>query len=134
MPADPSFAQVREATGRIMEEVPAIMNRIAAWKDIILTRSVQLDFARQAMEFKPNPSIPSSWLLTAHREEDLTLPDASRDLWRTFNAVEESLIRGGQTGRNDRGRRVTTRPIKAVAKDIDINRKLWALAENFANN
>ena len=40
-------AHVREATARIMEEVPAIMNRIEAWKGIILPRRTQLDFARE---------------------------------------------------------------------------------------
>jgi hypothetical protein len=29
---------------------------------------------------------------------------------------------------------VTTRPVKAVEADLRINRKLWALAENYANN
>src|SRR3954469_20490701 len=40
------FAQVREATAQIMEGVPSIMNRIEAWKDIILPRSRQVEFAR----------------------------------------------------------------------------------------
>ena len=128
------FAQVREATGRIMDEVPAIMNRIEAWKATILPRPVQLEFAREAMELKPNPNIPFSWLLTARREEDMTLPDASRNLWASFNCVQEALLRGGQTGRNERGRRVTTRPVKAVEADLRINSRLWALAENYANN
>jgi hypothetical protein len=128
------FARVREATARIMDEVPAIMNRIEVWKGTILPRSAQLDFAREAMELKPNPNIPFSWLLTARREEDMTLPDASRDLWKSFNCVQEALLRGGQTGRNERGRRVTTRPVKAVDADLRINRQLWALAENYANN
>ncbi len=39
------FAQVREATARIMDEVPAIMNCIESWKQIILPRSRQLEMA-----------------------------------------------------------------------------------------
>lgn len=128
------FAQVREATGQIMDGVPAIMNRIEAWKQIILPRPVQLDFAREAMALKPNDSIPSSWLLTARRDEDMTAPDASRDLWRTTNVIQESLVRGGLAGRNERGRRVTTRPVKAVDADLRINRRLWELAETFSRN
>jgi Domain of unknown function (DUF932) len=128
------FAQVREATARIMDKVPAIMHRIEVWKGTILPRSAQLDFAREAMELKPNTNIPLSWPLTARREEDMTLPDASRDPWKSFNCVQEALLRGGQTGRNERGRRVTTRPVKAVDADLRINRQLWALAENYANN
>jgi hypothetical protein len=86
------------------------------------------------MGLKPNPNIPFSWLLTARREEDMTLPDASRDVWKSFNCVQEALLRGGQTGLNERGRRVTTRPVKAVDADLRINRQLWALAEDYANN
>jgi hypothetical protein len=46
--------------------------------------------------------------------------------------VQESLLRGGQTGRNERGRKVTTRPVKAVEADLRINRRLWELAEQVA--
>ena len=127
-------SQIMAATTQIMERVPAMMNRIADWKQIILPRPVQVEFARQAMELKPNPNIPAVWLLTARREEDMTLPDASRDLYRTLNCVQESLLRGGQTGRNERGRRVTTRPVKAVEADLRINRRLWELAETFSQN
>jgi hypothetical protein len=128
------YQQVREATGRIMEGVPGIMDRITAWKEIILPRPDQLAFAREAADLKPNDSIPSSWLLTARRQEDMTRPDASRDLWRTFNVIQESLLRGGLSGRNERGRRIRTRPVKAVDADLRINRRLWQLAENYANN
>ena len=128
------FAQVRDATARIMDEVPAIMNRIEAWKDVILPRSRQVEFAREAWALKPNDSIPPVWLLTARREEDATLPDASRDLWKTANVVHESLLRGGLSGRNERGRRITTRPVKAVDADLRINRRLWEMAENYSNN
>jgi hypothetical protein len=105
-----------------------------AWKDIILPRSRQVEFAREAWGLKPNDSIPPVWLLTARRDEDLTLPDASRDLWRTTNVIQESLVRGGLTGRNERGRRVTTRSVKAVDADLRINRRLWEMAEAFSRN
>lgn len=128
------FQQVRDATAQIMEGVPAIMNRIKAWKEIILPRPRQVEFAREAWNLKPNDAIPSVWLLTARRDEDMTLPDASRDLWRTTNVIQESLVRGGLTGRNERGRRVTTRPVKAVEADMRINRRLWEMAEASSRN
>ena len=128
------FQQVREATTQIMEGVPTIMGRIADWKEIILPRSRQVEFAREAWALKPHPDIKPVWLLTARRDEDSTLPDASRDLWRTTNVLQESLMRGGLTGRNERGRRVTTRSVKAVDAEVKINRRLWELAEKFSLN
>jgi hypothetical protein len=43
-------------------------------------------------------------------------------------------MRGGLTGRNERGRRVTTRAVKAVEADLRINRRLWELAESYSKN
>ena len=92
------FGQVREATTRIMEEVPAIMNRIDAWKQVILPRSRQIELAREAWELKPNDAVKPVWLLTARRPEDATNEDASRNLWKTLNCCQESLIVGGPSG------------------------------------
>lgn len=64
----------------------------------------------------------------------MTLPDVSRDLCRTTNVIQESLIQGSLMGRKERGRKVTTRGIKAVDADIRVNRRFWELAENYANN
>ena len=38
--------------------VPAILNRLAAWKDIIPPRSRQVDFGGEAWASMPNPAIP----------------------------------------------------------------------------
>ena len=118
------FQQVRDATNRIMDGMPTIMNRIEEWKQIILPRPVQVDFARQAMELKPNPHIKPVWLLTARREADYTDGDGNRDLWRSYNCIEESLIRGGLQGRNARGRQIRTRPVNAIDVDLRIHREL----------
>jgi hypothetical protein len=128
------YAQITEATNRIMDNVPTIMGRIADWREIILPRPVQSDFAERAMDLKPNPSVKPVSLLTARRVEDYTQPDASRDLWTTLNVIQENLIRGGVSGQNERGRKIKTRPVKAVAADVAINRKLWELAETFSHN
>jgi hypothetical protein len=49
-----------------------------------------------------------------------------------MTALQESLIRGGVQGINARGRRIKTRPIKAVDADLRTNRALWRLAEKMA--
>jgi len=126
--------RILEATFQVARDTPRTMGQIEEWKGITLTRSRQLAFADAAMELKPNPSIKPAFLLTARREEDFTAHDASRDLWRTFNVIQENLIRGGLQGTNARGRRIRTRPIRSVAADIAVNRALWTLAESFSRN
>jgi hypothetical protein len=85
---------------------------VEAWKQIILTRPQQLEMAIQAMELKPRDAIKPAKLLTACREVDYTDAEGHRSLWVTLNTIEESIIRGGLTGRNERGRRIRTRPIR----------------------
>lgn len=70
-------------------------------------------------------------LLTTRRTED-----RSNDLWTTFNRVQENAIRGGVAGRtlqtDGNVRRATSRPVKAIDSDIKINKRLFDLADAFA--
>jgi hypothetical protein len=124
--------RIIDATFRIIEQTPRTLDTIERWKQITLPRTQQLALAEAAMELKPNASIRPAFLLTARRDEDLTAPDASRDLWRTLNVLQENLMRGGIQGQNERGRRIRTRPTRSVVADIKINRALWRLAEEMA--
>jgi hypothetical protein len=67
------------------------------------------------------------------RAEQLLTPrridDRGDDLWRTFNRVQENVIRGGLQGRNASGQRHTTRAVKGIDQDVKLNRALWVLAE-----
>ena len=58
------------------------------------------------------------------------------DLWTTFNVVQENIIRGGLRGRkrgsNGRMRNMTTRPVKALDRNIKLNQALWVLTEKMA--
>ena len=64
--------------------------------------------------------------------------DAATDRWTTFNVILEHLIRGG-----DRYvgyiegvgiRRNRTRPVSGLNEGQRINKSLWSLASEFANN
>lgn len=65
--------------------------------------------------------------------------DDRKDLWTTFNVLQENAIRGGLQGRTQpgpnasRGRRVTTREIRGIDQDIRLNRALWALGARMAD-
>lgn len=118
---------IADATRRVADEAPRTLETIGAWKGVELSREQRLAFAEAAWELKPNPSIRPSHLLIPRR-----LEDDRPDLWHTLNRVQENLIRGDLRGRNERGRRVRTRPIRSVDADLRINRGLWRLAEGLA--
>jgi hypothetical protein len=62
-------------------------------------------------------------LLKARRPQD-----EGNDLWRTFNVVQENMMRGGLEGKSALGRVVHTRELHDVRKVVSFNAALWQLA------
>jgi hypothetical protein len=99
-------------------------------------RAVNLDyeeqemFAKSALKLKYNQDSPIKprELLQIRRNDD-----QGNDLWRTFNKVQENIIRGGLSGKAN-GRRIKTRKVVAIASNIKLNRALWNLADQMASS
>ena len=108
------------------ESVAVSMNKM---KSTVLTDVEYRDFlSKSALNIKsPVFSERLGWI---RREADKGL-----SLWNAFNRVQENALRGGikYTTRDnkDRVRRQTTRPIKAIDKQIKVNRILWNTAMEF---
>ncbi len=88
--------------------------------------------ARRAFDLKPIEGVGPAALLTARRDEDYTDGEGNRDLYRTFNVLQENTLRGGVQGVNPRGRKTRTRSIRSVSATITLNQKLWQIAEQTA--
>ncbi len=98
-------------------------------------RAIALDdgeaevFARSALVLKydePGKTLPitESQILRPRRFDD-----NRKDLWSTFNRVQENLIKGGLAGRSGNGRQQRTRPVQGIDQNVRLNRALWLLAE-----
>ncbi len=68
--------------------------------------------------------LPASQLLVARRVEDV-----GYDLWRTFNRVQENVLRGGQARRAVSGRLTRVRQISSIQEDLRLNDGLWERAQ-----
>lgn len=137
------FGEVRvphkgDVTGQVIEgayEVLGIFDKVDEhmniMKDIPLNRDEQDLFAQAALmyrygeEDKKIPVTPASVLMPRRTE------DRQNDLWMTFQRVQENMIRGGLIGRNEKGKRTTTRAINGIDGDVKLNRALWMIAEQF---
>jgi hypothetical protein len=125
--------QIIETTHRIAEDAPRALAKIEAFKQIELDPPRQVAFASAALELRDSPSkVEPAQLLEARREDDKPDGDGNRSLWQTLNVTQEVLTKGGARGQSASGRRMTTRPIKAVDADVRTNRALWRLAEEMA--
>jgi Domain of unknown function (DUF932) len=124
--------RIIDATHQIAESTPQAFEAVQRWKQIILPRSAQLAMAEEAMALKPLDGVRPAALLTARREEDYTDAEGQRDLWRSYNCLQENCLQGGVQGINPRGRKTRTRSIRSVTATINLNRGLWRIAEQVA--
>lgn len=129
--------KVIEGTYRVLESATKALAAPETWSQIMLPPPVQQAFAEGARvirfgdaEGKVDTPITADHLLQARRIED-----TRRDLWTTFNRVQENCIKGGLSARRERqlgeirGRRVTTRQVNGIDQDLRLNKALWLLAE-----
>lgn len=109
------------------------LNRVEAFSATQLDYSEQIGFAARAIGIRygqeEEVSVRPHDILRARREED-----QGNDLWRTFNRVQENIIRGGfEVGRPKLGWQFSeqkAREIKAIDALLSVNTKLWAAAED----
>jgi hypothetical protein len=92
-----------------------------------LDRLQQLDFAAEALALRFPKDLPEALeparFLVPRRTEDV-----GNDLWRTFNVLQENLLRGGILRRTASNRLRRTRRITAIQEDVRLNSALWELA------
>ena len=109
-----------------------IADRVDEMKVFEMTPNERSVFSQAAYslvydEPEQNPIQPQQ-LLEEQRQDD-----KGHGLWTTFNVVQENIVRGGlkgtTRGSNGRRRKTTTRPVKALDRNIKLNQALWFLTE-----
>ena len=123
---------VIEASFKVLGAVPDIMNKMQLFQDRILTDAERLALATGAATYRweglAKAPINPSMLLNPRR-----YGDEAKDLWTTFNTVQENIIRGGQrdySRRRQDGRRMPkSRAINGIDEDMKLNKALWQMAE-----
>jgi len=120
------------SAGAIAEAAGTIADQVDTMKAIEMTpdeRGIYAQVAHKLVFPEPESAPIRPEQLLAERRFD----DKGQDLWTTFNVVQENIMRGGLKGmKNDedgRLRRTTTRPVKAIDRNIQFNQALWYLTE-----
>ena len=130
--------QVIEGAYTVLSESIKALDAPKQWSQLNLSRRDRHVFAEQAHALRfADAAGDIATLITPDQLLSPRRPgDAGHDLWRTFNVVQENVMRGGLTpvGRAARQqtRRTSTRPINGIDQDVRLNKALWSLAENVA--
>ena len=122
---------VIEGAFRVIDDGKAIDGQMDEMRALTLHKDEQEAFALAAAELRfdegKNP------LRADQINRSARQADQGSDLWRTFNRVQESLVRGGDRYNQTDARgfitaRRTTRPVNSVDENVRLNRALWRLA------
>lgn len=130
---------VIEGSYRLIESTQETVETVKEWSQLQLSAGEQSALAEAAhtlrfadAEGKITTPITAAQLLQPRRHDD-----SGPDLWKTFNRVQENVIKGGlsaiqRDANGRRVRRVSTRQVKGIDQDVKLNRALWQLAERMA--
>ncbi|MEI9746071.1 DUF932 domain-containing protein [Enterobacter ludwigii] len=134
-----SFGEIRvphrgNVVERVIEgayEVLDIFDRVEekreAMESRLLPPPAQQAFAKAALAYRfgeEHHPVTATQILTPRRYED-----RQDDLWTVYNRIQESLLKGGLSGRTAKGKRTHTRAVNGIDGDIRLNRALWVMAE-----
>ena len=123
-----TFQEVKDLISSKVDTLPKVIDKINDWNMVEMTAKQRRQFAVDALllrlgEERKVEDYEINSVLETRRVED-----KGQSLWRTFNAVQENIIKGGFQ-MNERTARGITNPVQ----DMVLNQGLWQLADSYAN-
>lgn len=114
---------------RVLDQFGQVVESREEMKALQLGHEEQAIFARAALSLKFDTETTAAPVTEDQVLSTRRIDDRGADLWRTFNRVQENLIRGGLDARTATGKRTRTRAVQGIDTNVKLNRALWTLAE-----
>lgn len=131
-----TFQELRDLTANVIAQLPKQIEIINGMKRVVLNKRQKIELASAAFKIRRGikPEVP--FMLPFDVAEEIIKPfrneDNGDDLWTVYNVLQEKMTRGGfkvSVDPEKKPRKI--RAIKAVAKDLDMNKKLFKLAAGY---
>lgn len=130
--ANNSYEVIQELVAKLADRTSIMGEKLEGWRERILDAGQQARFARTVMDVRAFPSwLEPTQLLEARRVSEEIGPDGKRDLWTTFNVIQENVVKG-EIDKTGAGRPSATRPVTGAYADVSINVALWERLEAFS--
>ena len=131
-----TFQELRDLTAGVIAQLPKQIELINGMKRVILTKKQKIDFASAAFKIRRGIKADVPFMLPFDVAEEIIEParseDHGDDLWTVYNILQEKMTRGGFKASADPAKKPRkVRAITAVAKDLDMNRKLFRYAAGY---
>lgn len=130
--------QVLMAATQIIEKSHMAIAVVDDWSRIRMSPKDMERFAEMArvIRYGDTAGLVTSPVTTAQLLAPRRPQDEGNSLWHVFNRVQENAIQGGlqvlRPMSDGRKLPTSTRPVKAIDANLEINRGLWELAHNTA--
>jgi len=124
--------EVVEGAMRVLDDFDAVDASTEAMKATQLKPEEERAFARAALALRygeraqgqPPAPITAEQLMQVRRPQD-----AGNSIWNNRQRLQEHTTPGGLPGRTVQGRRMRTREVASIDRNVALNRALWVLAE-----
>jgi len=126
------IAQLTKLMEEMRERHIKAMSVIERWRNINLSRGLQHQLALEMAKLRFGGTAGKYDLDSALRVR--RPEDEGDDLWRVFNRLQESYVRGGVSYVGNGGDVRSSRAIDGVVADTGFNLAAWAAAERIAKN
>jgi hypothetical protein len=130
---------VVDGSHRLIEDAGRTLGTVQKWGQLQLTDGERGAFAESAhtLRFADSEGKIATPITPAQLLAPRRYADQGKDLWTTFNVLQENTLKGGLSGiqRNAEGRRVrrvSSREIKGIDQGTQLNRALWQLGQKMA--
>jgi hypothetical protein len=124
------IGNVLESVNQLTDMLPGVTEKAIDWSQKFLTREQQEVFAESASKLKwdrDETLINPNEILRVRRAADY-----GKDLWTTFNVIQENFIRGGVLTQNKEGVQSKSRKTNSINENLRLNTALWTLTEKMA--
>lgn len=127
-----TFSVFEELLKEVGENFKSLDVRLHAMKNKSLSKAQQSLLAMEMIKRRKGPDwIESKHVLKAQRDEDETGQFGKRDLWTTFNVIQENLIRSGAECDLGDGKVRKLPTIRSSSPTMRINNQLWEGLDQF---
>lgn len=123
---------VKQLTESFAGKLPVIQESVGRMMNKVLTDKERIDFIKQSINLRwKTGQVPATLdvmsIVHPRREEDM-----GKDVWSTFNVIQENFVKGGLKYTTNNGRKTELRGLKNIMAVSQVNTKLWELADTFS--
>lgn len=138
------FEELKDILAKMAEQYKIVGQHIAEMQEVVLSEEQQIEFAKKGAAYRdPRRYINDDGTIN-HKNLDEAIDakvlldpmrggDRPTTLWDTFQTVREWLIKGGFIQKSEKGRNSRSKAINNAVRQINLNKTLWALAEEYLN-